>query len=73
MIESLLRDKFRRDPELRERLVQTGTRQLINVLPSDIRYGGGNSGAAHEDKLFWGVIEGANSGNGQNHLGNLLE
>ena len=73
VMERLLRDKFRRDSELRERLVQTGTRQLINLLPSDIRYGGGNNGNAHNERLFWGVIDGESAGSGQNNLGKLLE
>ena len=32
VMEQLLRDKYRREPELRERLAQTGNRSLINLL-----------------------------------------
>ena len=32
IMEQLLRDKYRREPELRERLAQTGNRTLINLL-----------------------------------------
>ena len=53
IMEKLLRDKFRRDGELRERLVQTGTRDLINLLQSDARYGGSDAQSTAE-KLFWG-------------------
>ena len=53
IMEQLLRDKFRRDRELRERLKGTGARPLINVVPSAARTGGAGGG----DKAFWGVVE----------------
>ena len=72
-MEKLLRDKFRRDPELRERLVQTGSRELINLLPSDARFGGGAE--TNSEKRFWGTIAGNGSSAttaGDNNFGKLL-
>ena len=75
-MEKLLRDKFRREPELRERLVQTGTRKLINLVQSDARYGGGQQQNQNgSEKLFWSVVASQTGGPdiGQNKLGKLLE
>ena len=57
-MESLIRDKFRRNRELRERLIATGTRELINTY-SDPTI----------SNIFWGVVE----NKGQNQLGRLLQ
>ncbi|KRX10356.1 SMAD/FHA domain [Pseudocohnilembus persalinus] len=58
VMESLLRDKFRRNKDLKERLMETGNRQLINTYDEET-----------ESNLYWGHI----NGKGQNHLGKLLE
>ena len=58
VMETCLRDKFRRHRELRERLRKTGNRELINSY-SD----------RSSSNLFWGIVD----GKGQNHLGNLLQ
>ena len=58
MMESLVRDKFRRNKELRERLIATGTRELINTYND-----------ATISNIYWGVVD----GKGQNQLGRLLE
>ena len=82
-MEQLLRDKYRREPELRERLAQTGTRTLVNLLQSDARFGGSTtnalmagSDAVSKQKLLWGKVPATGSSestNGQNRLGTLLE
>ena len=51
IVESLMRDRFRRHPELREKLMATGNRELINELR-----------VSNEENLYWGVIK----QNGQN-------
>lgn len=58
VMERCLRDKFRRHRELRERLRKTGNRELINTY-SD----------RSSSNLFWGMVD----GQGQNHLGTLLQ
>ena len=58
MMEAIVRDKFRRNKDLRERLKATGERELYNTF-SD----------ATTSNLFWGIVE----GKGQNQLGRLLE
>ena len=58
-MEALLRDKFKRNNELRDRLQATQQRTLLNTL----------SGPATEEKLFWGHV----GKHGQNNLGKLLE
>ena len=77
VMERLLRDKFRRDPELRERLTQTGDRELVNLLQNDVRFGGGHTGREQAERLFWGQIDGLNASKGEkrgeNNLGKLLE
>ena len=50
-MELLLRDKFRRNKDLRERLKATGDRELVNTYPD---YSVSN--------IFWGVV----GGKGQN-------
>jgi predicted NAD-dependent protein-ADP-ribosyltransferase YbiA (DUF1768 family) len=42
-MEKILRDKFRRNRELRERLAATQTREIINILTEKT-----------EENLFWG-------------------
>lgn len=58
MMEAIVRDKFRRNRDLRERLKATGDRELANTY-SD----------ATISNIFWGIVE----GKGQNQLGRLLE
>ena len=58
MMEAIVRDKFRRNKDLRERLKATGERELSNTY-SD----------ATVSNIFWGIVE----GKGQNQLGRLLE
>lgn len=57
VMEQLVRDKFVRNPEIRTKLAETGSRELVN---------------AFRDKtpanLYWGAVE----GEGQNHLGKIL-
>ena len=43
VMEKILRDKFRRNRELRERLAATQTREIINILTEKT-----------EENLFWG-------------------
>jgi hypothetical protein len=57
-MEILLRDKFRRNGDLRERLRATNHYQLINTTQG-----------ASASNLFWGIVD----GKGQNQLGRLLE
>jgi len=63
----LTRDKFRRNREIRERLLQTGSKLLKNtlIIRSQVE--------ATEEKLFWGVYSQGKSILGQNKLGELLE
>jgi len=58
MMEAIVRDKFRRNKDLRERLKATGNRELANTY-SD----------ATVSNIYWGIVE----GKGQNQLGRLLE
>lgn len=68
LMESLTRDKFRRDRELREKLKATNTRSLVNVLlGNDARAGSNNETIA--EKLYWGMID----SKGENKLGEILE
>ena len=67
-MESLTRDKFRRDRELREKLKATNTRCLVNNLQGDSRMGGVND-PLYSEKIFWGVV----NLKGENKLGEILE
>ena len=58
VMEMLIRDKFRRNSELREKLRATETRELINTFRD-----------ATVSNLFWGVVD----KKGQNQLGRILE
>ncbi len=58
VMESLVRDKFRRSRELREKLQATGERELVNVMTAD-----------EDNAGFWGVV----GNKGQNQLGRVLE
>ena len=58
VMEILLRDKFRRNKDLRERLKATANRDLINAY-ADLTL----------SNIFWGVVD----NKGQNNLGRLLE
>ena len=58
VMETCLRDKFRRHRDLRERLRKTGNRDLINTYADK-----------SASNLFWGIVD----GKGQNHLGDLLQ
>ena len=51
VMEAILRDKFRRHKDLRERLQQTGDREIVNTLT-----------LANATNLFWGKVK----NNGQN-------
>lgn len=53
-MEILVRDKFRRNKDLREKLIATENRELINTF-SDLT----------SSNIFWGIVD----GNGQNQLG----
>lgn len=57
-MEKLVRDKFRRNRDLREKLMSTTTRELVNTFADPT-----------VSNLFWGVVD----GKGQNQLGRLLE
>ena len=46
-METLIRDKFRRHRELKEKLKQTGTRELVNTF-----------GDLTTSNIFWGVVDG---------------
>lgn len=58
VMEQLLRDKFRRYRDFRERLTATGTRELCNSYEENT-----------VSNMFWGVVK----GKGQNRIGRLLE
>ena len=58
VMEKILRDKFRRSRNLRERLAATQNREVINIVTEK-----------SEEALFWGV----NGKQGQNWLGKLIE
>jgi predicted NAD-dependent protein-ADP-ribosyltransferase YbiA (DUF1768 family) len=47
VMEKILRDKFRRNKDLRERLATTESREIINMITD-----GDNS----ESNLFWGLV-----------------
>jgi predicted NAD-dependent protein-ADP-ribosyltransferase YbiA (DUF1768 family) len=57
-MEQILRDKFRRYRDFRERLTATGTRELMNSYDDET-----------PSNLFWGVVK----GKGQNRIGRILE
>ena len=57
IMEKLVRDKFRRNKEISEKLILTENRELVNTL---IEY--------NEKNLFWGVYK----GKGENNLGRIL-
>lgn len=59
IMEQLIRDKFRRSKELRDKLKSTGNRELVMSYEEETH---GN--------LFWGKVKG--KGKGQNQLGRLL-
>ena len=59
VMEKILRDKFRRNKDLRERLTATQNREIVNTVSEKT-----------EESLFWGVV-GKNQG--QNMLGQLIE
>jgi predicted NAD-dependent protein-ADP-ribosyltransferase YbiA (DUF1768 family)/pSer/pThr/pTyr-binding forkhead associated (FHA) protein len=58
VMEQLNRDKFRRYPDLRNKLKDTGKKELINTYSEST-----------PSNLFWGVVK----GKGQNKLGMILE
>lgn len=58
VMEALVRDKFKRNKEIREKLVATGTRHLINTYQKD-----------GDNETYWGMFKGA----GVNSLGKILE
>ena len=60
VMEIVNRDKFRRNKDLREKLLTTQERDLINEVPNE---------NDREDSLFWGIIK----DQGQNQLGRILE
>jgi predicted NAD-dependent protein-ADP-ribosyltransferase YbiA (DUF1768 family) len=57
-MEALVRDKFKRNKDIREKLMATGTRHFVNTYSK----GGDN-------ETYWGVYNGA----GANSLGKILE
>lgn len=59
VMEKILRDKFRRSRDLRDRLAATQNREIIHTVTDK-----------SEDSLFWGTL---NKTQGQNMLGKLLE
>lgn len=50
-METLVRDKFRRNKDLRDKLMATENRSLINTFED-----------ATSSNIFWGIVD----GNGQN-------
>lgn len=46
IMEQIIRDKFRRNKNLRERLASTQSRKIINVIAN----------GKNEENLFWGII-----------------
>ncbi len=57
IMESLVRDKFKRNKAIREKLVETGTRHLVN------KYAKGG-----DNETYWGVV----NQQGLNNLGKIL-
>ena len=62
VMETIMRDKFRRSRDLRDRLAATQNRELVNV-----------GERKDEESLFWGVVGTGGRGQGQNQLGKVLE
>lgn len=60
LMERFTRDKFRRNQELRERLIATEDRELINDQTNQ---------GPNPESLFWGTI----ARKGTNHLGLILQ
>lgn len=60
VMEIVNRDKFRRNKELREKLLTTQERELVNEITFE---------NDREDSLFWGLIK----DQGQNQLGRVIE
>ncbi|CDW73079.1 fha domain containing protein [Stylonychia lemnae] len=58
VMERIMRDKFRRSRDMRERLAATQNREIINFLPDK-----------SEENLYWGMV----GKQGQNQLGKILE
>lgn len=58
LMEQLIRDKFRRNGDLRDKLKATENRELINSYADET-----------VSNLFWGMVD----GRGQNQLGRILE
>ena len=58
VMECLLRDKFLRNRELQRRLLDTGTRNILNTYED----------ASQPSNLYWGVVQ----SKGQNQVGQLL-
>lgn len=61
-MEKIQRDKFRRNKELRDKLMTTGNRSIINTL---------DGSKEDEFKIYWGVLK--NGTLGENKLGEILE
>jgi ribA/ribD-fused uncharacterized protein len=59
IMEQIIRDKFRRNKNLRERLANTQTREIINLIQT----------TKNAENLFWGIV----GKQGQNQLGRILE
>ena len=65
-MEQLTRDKFRRNPDIRERLKQTQDRPLINAIADKHAH---SLDFESSDNLLWGRI----GKQGENQLGLILE
>lgn len=55
VMEKILRDKFRRSRDLRERLAATQNREIVHT------YSSGQGSDKSEENLFWGIV-GKNQG-----------
>jgi predicted NAD-dependent protein-ADP-ribosyltransferase YbiA (DUF1768 family) len=58
VMEKILRDKFRRNRDLRDRLAATQNREIVHTVSEKT-----------EESLYWGMF---NKTQGQNNLGQLL-
>ena len=68
VMEAIQRDKFKRNAELREKLVATGTRGLIHQVRNNKR------DPTARESAFWGKKRGKRGNlEGQNQLGRILE
>eukprot|EP01066_Platyproteum_vivax_P009792 Platyproteum_vivax@DN4333_c0_g1_i1.p1 len=60
-VEQMVRDKFRRNGEIRKKLQETGLRELVFTPPKHLQW-------SEATCMFWGSV----AGRGQNYMGRIL-